>query len=158
MSIEEKVARLLIAQKKTLSIAESCSGGLLSHRLTNIPGSSHFLKLALVVYSNDAKIKFLRIPFQMFKQYGAVSESAARQMAQNVRKFLHTDFGIAITGIAGPAGGTLTKPVGLTFIAVGTKKETVCQKCVFKGHRLSIKSQAATQALKLLFEMVNGQR
>lgn len=153
MSIEEKVARLLIAQKKTLSIAESCSGGLLCHRLTNIPGSSHFLKLGLVVYSNDAKMKFLKIPLQIFKQYGAVSESAARQMAKNVRKLLQTDFGIAITGIAGPGGGTTTKPLGLTFIALSTNKKLICQKFLFKGKRLNIKSQAATQALRMLLNL-----
>lgn len=156
MSIEEKVARLLMAQKKTLSVAESCSGGLLCHRLTNIPGSSRFLKLGLVVYSNDAKIKFLKISYQTFKQHGAVSEPVARQMAQNVRKLLQTDFGIAVTGIAGPGGGSPAKPVGLTFIALSTKKRIVCQKFVFKGNRLNIKSQAVTQAFQLFLKLISS--
>ena len=151
MSIEEKVARLLIARKKTLSVAESCSGGLLCHRLTNIPGSSNFLKLGLVVYSNDAKIKFLKISVPTLKKYGAVSEPIARQMTENVRKLFQTDFGLAITGIAGPGGGSIEKPVGLTFIAVSTNKKTVCQKIFFKGNRLKIKEQAVTQALKMLY-------
>ena len=149
MLMEKKIAQLLIAQKKTLSVAESCSGGLLCHRLTNIPGSSNFLKLGLVVYSNDAKIKFLKISVPTLNKHGAVSEPIARQMAKNVRKIFQTDFGIAITGIAGPSGGNIRKPVGLTFIAVSTKKKTVCQKFFFKGNRLNIKSQAATQALKM---------
>src|SRR3990167_3696143 len=118
MLIEKKIAQLLTAQKKTLSVAESCSGGLLCQRLTNIPGSSCFLKLGLVVYSNDAKIKFLKIFPQTLKKHGAVSQIVARQMAENVRKIFQTDFGIAITGIAGPGGGSVAKPVGLTFIAL----------------------------------------
>ena len=150
MPIEKRVAQLLTAQKKTLSIAESCSGGLLCHRLTNIPGSSHFLKLGLIAYSNDAKIKFLKIPLQILNKHGAVSQPAARQMAKNVRKFLQTDFGVGITGIAGPGGGSAVKPVGLTFIALSTKKKVVCRKFIFKGNRLSIKSQAANQALEIL--------
>ncbi len=154
MLIEKKIARLLIAQKKTLSVAESCSGGLLCHRLTNIPGSSNFLKLGLVVYSNDAKIKFLKISIQTLKKHGAVSQTVARQMAGNVRKIFKTDFGIAITGIAGPGGGSPAKPVGLTFIALSTNKKIVCRKFVFQGNRLSIKSQTVTQSFKMLLKFL----
>lgn len=152
MLIERKIAQLLTAQKKTLSVAESCSGGLLCHRLTNIPGSSHFFKFGLVVYSNASKIKFLKISIPTIKKYGAVSRPVARQMAENVRKIFQTDFGIAITGIAGPDGGSPAKPVGLIFIALSTKKKTVCENFVFKGNRLRIKSQAATQGLKMLLK------
>ena len=154
MSVEKKAARLLIHRKKTLSIAESCTGGGLSHRLTNIAGSSHFFKLGLVVYSNEAKIKFLKVPSPLLIKHGAVSKEVAKHMAQAVRKILQTDFGIAVTGIAGPGGSTRNKPVGLTFIALSTKNETVCEQFIFKGNRLNIKSQAATQALTMLLKIL----
>ena len=154
MRIEGKVAQSLIKAKKTLAIAESCTGGLLASRLTNIPGSSSFLKLALVTYSNEAKIKLLKIPQTTIRKHGAVSTQVAILMAQGARKSLKTDFGIGITGIAGPAGGTKTKPVGLTYITVCTKIETLCLECRFQGTRISIKTQAATQALRLLHEFL----
>ncbi|MCK5179146.1 MAG: CinA family protein [Candidatus Omnitrophica bacterium] len=154
MRIEEKVVQLLINTKKTLAIAESCTGGSLTNRLTNIPGSSNFLKCALVTYSNEAKIKLLKVPETTIRQYGAVSTQVAISMAQQNRKPLKTDFGIGITGIAGPTGGTKAKPVGLTFIAVSTVVETLCLECRFEGSRTSIKTQAATQALRLLHEFL----
>lgn len=154
MRIEEKVARSLIRTKKTLAIAESCTGGLLSNRLTNIPGSSNFLKLAVVAYSNEAKTKLLKVPQETIRKYGAISTQTAISMAQGIRKTLKTDFGIGITGIAGPTGGTKSKPVGLTYIAVCTKVETLCLECRFQGTRTSIKTQATTQALQLLHEFL----
>lgn len=154
MKIEEKIARKLIKSQKTLAIAESCTGGLLSHRLTNIPGSSDFLKLDVVAYSNEAKMKLLKVAPDTLKRHGAVSQEAAIAMAQGVRKILKTDFGIGITGIAGPTGGSKSKPVGLTYIVVNTKLETLCLKCLFEGPRTSIKAQAATQALQLLNEFL----
>lgn len=154
MKAEEKVARSLIRTKKTLAIAESCTGGLLSNRLTNIPGSSNFLKLAVVAYSNEAKTKLLKVPQETIRKYGAISTQTVISMAQGVRKALKTDFGIGITGIAGPTGGTKSKPVGLTYIAVCTKVETLCLECRFQGTRTSIKTQATTQALQLLHEFL----
>lgn len=155
MRIEEKVAEFLIRAKKTLAIAESCTGGLLANRLTNIPGSSHFLKCALVAYSNEAKIKLLKVPEAVLRKYGAVSAQVAISMAQGTRKLLKTDFGVGITGIAGPSGGTKAKPVGLTFIAVATNTETLCLECHFQGTRKSIKKQTTTQALQLLYEFLS---
>ncbi|HLG38522.1 MAG TPA: CinA family protein [Chitinophagaceae bacterium] len=154
MRIEERVAQLLITAKKTLSIAESCTGGYLTNRLTNIPGSSNFLKLTIVAYSNAAKIKLLKVPEADIRKYGAISAPIAIRMAQGAQKCLKTDFGIGITGIAGPAGGTKTKPVGLTYVAVCTSTETLCLECHFKGARTNIKAQAASQALRLLYEFL----
>lgn len=154
MRIEQKVAQSLIARKKTLAIAESCTGGLLSNRLTNIPGSSNFLKFALIAYSNAAKMKLLKVPQNTINKYGAVSTPVAIAMAKGVQRILKTDFGIGITGIAGPTGGTKAKPVGLTYIAVCSGMETLCLECHFKGTRTSIKTQAATQALQLLDEFL----
>lgn len=160
MSLEKTVARLLTARHKTLAIAESCTAGLLTHRLTNIPGSSKFLEAAVVAYSNKAKQRLLKIPARMLRQHGAVSRQTAGAMARSVRKIHKTDFGMGITGIAGPTGATKTKPVGLVYIAVSVPAEgearrwrpaeTLCLQCLFKGNRLHIKQKAATQALRLL--------
>jgi nicotinamide-nucleotide amidase len=154
MRIEEKVAKSLTSAQKSLSIAESCTGGLLSNRLTNMPGSSNFLKLSVVAYSNEAKIKILNVSRKQIAKYGAVSSQVAISMAQGIRKIQKTDFGIGITGIAGPTGATKTKPVGLTFIAISSEVETLCVKCRFPGARISIKNQAATLALQLLDEFL----
>ncbi len=150
MILEKQVAASLIEQKKTLAIAESCSGGLLSHRLTNISGSSNFLMATLVTYSYESKTKLLKVPADLLKKHGAVSSKVASLMAQNVRKMFKTDFGIGITGIAGPTGGTKTKPVGLVFIALSTKSTTKGLECYFKGSRLNVKQQTTTKALQLL--------
>ena len=154
MPIEQEVAQLLLNSKKTLSIAESCTGGLLSHRLTGIPGSSNYLKLALIVYSNDSKVKLLKVPLKTLRRYGTVSSEVAIAMAKNVRAILNADLGISITGIAGPAGATSLKPVGLTYIAMAASKKILCIKYRFQGSRKQIKLQAATQALKLLKEFL----
>ena len=155
MLTEEKVAHQLLQTKKTLSVAESCTGGLLAHRLTNIPGSSAFLKAGIVSYSNDAKIKLLKVKPELIKKNGAVSPEVAMAMAQGAQKMHKTDFGIGITGIAGPDGGTKQKPLGLVYIAVHTREgETLCAKCQFKGTRANIKKQASTQALRFLSEFL----
>jgi len=150
MSIEKRVAAKLIKSGQTLAIAESCTGGLLSNRLTNIPGSSKFLLWAAVAYSNESKTKVLKVPIKTLKRFGAVSTQTAVAMAMGVRKTLHADFGIGITGIAGPSGGTRSNPVGTTYIAVSSSQETLCLDCRFQGTRSRIKSQATTQALRLL--------
>lgn len=155
MSIEKTVARLLMAKHKRLAIAESCTGGLLTHRLTNISGSSKFLEAALVAYSNKAKQKLLNIPSRMLRQHGAVSKHTAAAMARSVRAIHKTDLGIGITGIAGPTGATKTKPVGLVYIALSVPAETLCLQCLFKGNRTHIKRQASTQALRLLKEFLS---
>ena len=154
MRVEERVSKKLIKSEKTLAIAESCTGGQLANRLTNVPGSSNFLKIAIIAYSNEAKIKLLNIPQATISRYGAVSTQTAIAMAKGVRKILKADFAIGITGIAGPTGGTKTKPVGLTFIAISTKAETICLEYCFPGKRISIKSQAATQTFRLLHEFL----
>ncbi|MBI5024314.1 MAG: CinA family protein [Candidatus Omnitrophica bacterium] len=155
MSIEKTVARLLMARHKRLAIAESCTGGLLTHRLTNISGSSKFLEAAVVAYSNKAKQKLLNIPSRMLRQHGAVSKHTAAAMARSVRAIHKTDLGIGITGIAGPGGATKTKPAGLVYIALSVPAETLCLQCRFKGDRINIKQKAVTQALRLLKECLS---
>lgn len=155
MLMEAKIAQLLTAANKTLAIAESCTGGLLANRLTNIPGSSKFLKLAVVAYDTAAKIKVLKVPPSTIQRSGSVSEPVAVLMARGAQNILKTDFGIAITGIAGPSGGSKIKPVGLTYIAVCAGVETLCLECRFQGSRTGIKRQATTQALRLLNEFLS---
>ncbi|MDP2939365.1 MAG: CinA family protein [Candidatus Omnitrophota bacterium] len=154
MKTEQKIAKLLKQKHKTISIAESCTGGLICHKLTNIPGSSRYFKLGIVAYSNQAKINLLNISENLIKTKGAVSKEACLLMAKNIRKIAKTDFGMAITGIAGPTGATATKPVGLVYIALAIAEKSIVKKFNFKGRRLSIKSLAAESALKLLEKML----
>ena len=155
MQLEKKIAQKLIATGKTITIAESCTGGLLTHRLTNIPGSSAFLMASIISYSNTAKSKLLKIPASLIQKEGAVSPSVAGLMARNARKLFNTTLSVAITGIAGPTGGSPQKPVGLVFIAVQSSKRLLVDRNLFKGSRLQIKKQAADRALKLLFKFIN---
>jgi nicotinamide-nucleotide amidase len=151
---EEKVAKRLIQNSSTISTAESCTGGLLAHRLTNIPGSSHYFRFGIVAYSNEAKQNFLDIPVAILQKKGAVSEEVAIGMAQAVRAKGKSHYGIGITGIAGPDGGTKSKPVGLVYVAISTAQETLCVKCQFAGTRSQIKKQSTDQALTLLLEFL----
>ena len=155
MPLETKVAQRLIKSHKTLSIAESCSGGLLAHRLTNIPGSSKFFKLGIIAYSYESKQKLLKIPAIILKKYGAVSSHVVELLAQNVQILSDTDFGIGITGIAGPGGATRRKPIGLVYIAISTQNEIFVKRCLFKGNRTAIKKQTADQALRLLLKQLS---
>ncbi len=150
MQTEQRISKLLNQKHKTISIAESCTGGLLCHRITNIPGSSEYFKLGVIPYANEEKIKVLNIPKKLLETKGAVSPEVAKLMAQNIRRIAKTDFGIGITGIAGPAGKTPQKPLGLVYIAFASARKRTVKKFNFKGSRLSIKTQATEAALKLL--------
>ncbi len=149
-TLEEVIGKLLLKNKKTISIAESCTGGLLTNRITNISGSSKYLKMAIIVYSNESKINQLNIPEEIIKKYGAVSKEVALAMARNVRNISETDIGIGITGIAGPTGATKTKPVGLVYIALSTDKKNICNKFNFIGDRLTIKTKSSDAALEMV--------
>ncbi len=148
--LEAVVSELLKAHRKTLACAESCSGGLLSNRLTDIPGSSDYLIESVVAYSNRSKIRHLRVPAYLIKTRGAVSGPVARKMAEGIRKTSGADYGLAITGIAGPGGGTPMKPVGLVYIALSHSEGTVVRKSLFFGGRDRIKFQSSQRALDLL--------
>lgn len=154
MTLIEKISQHLLHQSKTLAVAESCTGGLLAKKLTDLSGSSGFFKIGVTSYSNESKTQILKVPIKIIDKHGAVSDQTAISMAKGVRKILKTDFGIAITGIAGPTGGTKTKPIGLVFIAVNTQQESLCLKCQFQGTRAQIRDQSANHALKLLLEFL----
>lgn len=130
-TLEGLVAKKLILKKKSISLAESCTGGLLSKRLTDIPGSSKYLKFGIVSYSNESKIKLLNVKKEALKKYGAVSKETAYEMAKGVQKLGNTDIGVSITGIAGPKGGTKLKPVGLVYFGLALKNKTKTQKVLW---------------------------
>ena len=149
-TLEEVVGQLLRSKGATISIAESCTGGLISHRLTNIPGSSDYLERSLVVYSDKAKKEFLNVPASILKRHGAVSQEVAEYMAKGVKRMGKTTFGLAITGIAGPTGGTPEKPVGTVFISLAHGRCLQTQKCSFYGDREQIKFMTSQYALDIL--------
>ncbi|MBN2311687.1 MAG: CinA family protein, partial [Candidatus Hydrogenedentes bacterium] len=146
--IQERLVRL----GQTLATAESCSGGLIAHRLTNLPGSSEYFLGGIVAYSNAVKTALLGVGAALLERHGAVSEPVARQMAEGVRDRLGTDFGVGVTGIAGPGGGTPDKPVGLVYMAVACASGTWAGQHQFSGSREDVKSQAADAALRMLWE------
>ena len=149
-SIEVIVGNLLSTQKQTLAIAESCTGGLVTHRLTNVPGSSAYLVAGVIAYAYEAKVAALGVTWETLNQFGAVSEETARAMARGVRTKFGSTLGLAITGIAGPGGGMPGKPVGLTFIAVADEAGERVERHVWQGSRIQNKEQSAQAALGLL--------
>lgn len=151
---EEKLIKALEAKKLTLSLAESCTGGLLANRLTNIPGSSKVFLLGVIAYANSAKCRLLKIPEKIIQSYGAVSRPTVRLMSESARRLGGSDLGIGITGIAGPGGAAKNKPVGTVFIAVSSSRKTLVKKFFFKGSRLQIKKQAANKAIQMLLREI----
>ena len=149
-TLESVVGEMLLKRKMTLALAESCTGGLLSHRLTNISRSTGYFLMGVIAYSNDAKIKLLGVSFKKIKKYGAVSKQVAVEMANGVKDLSGADIAVSLTGIAGPSGGSAKKPVGLVYIALVSKKIKLVKKCFFIGSREEIKFQASQVALDLL--------
>jgi len=157
-SLEESVAGIFTQKKLTLAVAESCTGGLVANRLTDVPGSSAFFERGAVTYSNQAKIDLLNVSVDIIGKHGAVSEETARAMAEGVRRMAKTDIGLSITGIAGPSGGTKEKPVGTVFIAVADNRQTICRHHSFRWDRRRnklISSEAALVMLKNFLEDEN---
>jgi len=145
--LEQEVAGLLLALKITIAIAESCTGGLICHRLTNISGSSEYLEAGVVSYSNRSKMALLGVPEQIVRDYGAVSEACVRAMALGVKRLADTDMGLSVSGIAGPTGGSADKPVGTVHMALAWKEDVTCWRYLFKGCRREIKEQTSEEAL-----------
>jgi nicotinamide-nucleotide amidase len=154
MKLEKKIGDLLRARKWTLSIAESCTGGLVSDRVTDVSGSSVYYEGGIVSYTRRAKAEHLLIPLPYIEKFGVVSPQVAGRMAQGVRKAFHTTFGLSTTGVAGPTGGTMKTPVGRVFIAVSDGKETRVSKEMFKGTRRTIKKEATERSLQLLYDFL----
>ena len=149
-TLEEVVGDLLRARGYTISTAESCTGGLVAGKITEVPGSSDYFLEGVVSYSNESKIRILGVPEAMIIEHGAVSEPVAKAMAEGVRKLANSTYGIGITGIAGPGGGTEEKPVGLVYIALADDSQTTVRKLIFPGDRQFIRTLAVNSALDLV--------
>lgn len=150
MELAREVGRLLKERKLTIAIAESCTGGLIQKMLTDIPGSSEYFIGGVVAYSNLLKHKLLYVPMQTLITYGAVSYETACEMAWGIKELTGASIGVSTTGIAGPTGGTLDKPVGLVYIGVCTEKGATAYKFLFNGTRQEIREQTAIKALELV--------
>lgn len=148
--LEVVVGKLLVAHQHTLAIAESCTGGLLTHRLTNVPGSSAYIIASVVAYAYEAKVAALGVSWDTLNRFGAVSAETATEMARGARERFGATLGLAITGIAGPGGGTPEKPVGLVYLALNDARQTIIERHVWRGNRLQNKEQSAQAALELL--------
>jgi nicotinamide-nucleotide amidase len=153
-TLEEEIGERLKLRGQSLATAESCSGGLIAHRLTNVPGSSAYFLGGVVAYRNEAKVSLLAVGPQTLATHGAVSEAVAREMAEGARRCFAANFSVACTGIAGPSGGTAEKPVGLVYISTAGPGGTQVSRCTFNGDRMSIKEQTANRALQMLLEAV----
>jgi nicotinamide-nucleotide amidase len=158
-TMEQAVAELLFKSGETIATAESCTGGLIAHRLTNVAGSSRYFLQGFTTYSNESKIRELSIPAGLIGAHGAVSEEVAKALASGVRERAGADIGLSTTGIAGPTGGTETKPVGLVYIGLATEKETRVVKPLLLPYpldRLTFKERTSQAALDILRKYLLG--
>ena len=151
----KKIINNLIRKKITISVAESCTGGMLSNAITSISGSSKVFTLGFVVYSNQSKISVLKISKKILRKYGSVSKQVCLEMAKNLNKISKTNISISITGIAGPSGGTKKKPVGLVFIGIKKGNKIVIKKYLFKNKgRAYIQKIAVDKSLRLILGLL----
>lgn len=148
--LEREVGRLLTAQGLTLAVAESCTGGLLGGRVTAVSGSSIYFAGGVIAYSNEVKVRLLGVDRVVLAAHGAVSAPVARQMATGVRSRIGADLGVAITGVAGPGGGTAAKPVGLVFVALARNGGCVVRRFRFDGARATVRRAAGDAALEMI--------
>ena len=155
MNLNQKLVSLLKRKKFKLAVAESCTGGMLSSAITSVSGSSKVFNLGLVTYSNQAKTSVLKIPKQIIEKNGAVSVQCCLAMVNNLSKISKSKVCISITGIAGPKGGTKSKPIGLIFIGIKVGKKVVVNKCNFKDNgRISIQKQTVKKSINLLLKLI----
>jgi nicotinamide-nucleotide amidase len=146
-----QIVNLLISKKITLSTVESCTGGMLAQIITSVSGVSKVFKFGFVTYSNQSKIKYLKVPLKVIKTYGAVSEQCCRSMVNNLSRISKTKLNIAITGVAGPKGGSRLKPVGLVYIGIKKGSRTIINKYLFKkNNRENIRISSVKKTLELI--------
>lgn len=150
--LEVEAGRLLKSKQLMIACAESCTGGFLTSRLTDVPGSSEYVQGAVVSYTNDVKMSHLGVSQETLKSFGAVSPETACEMSTGVREGLKADIGVGITGIAGPGGGTAEKPVGLVYISIAGPHGVITVKNNFSGTRSEIKGKTTDKALSMLIE------
>jgi PncC family amidohydrolase len=152
LAVEFQVGEYLRRRGLRLAIAESCTGGLIGHRITNVPGSSTYYMGSVTAYAYEAKVRLLGVKWATLEKWGAVSKETVVEMACGVRKALAADLGVAVTGIAGPGGGTPEKPVGTVWIGLSAPGEDEAWLYQWKGDRIQVKEQTAEQALQNLLE------
>ncbi len=154
-SIEERVGKRLTEAGLTLAVAESCTGGLIGHRITDVPGSSTYFLGGVIAYAYEAKERLLGVRHSTLYEYGAVSEQTAGEMARGARRVVGADIGIAVTGIAGPSGGLPVKPVGTTWVAVSTRDREWTERHQWDGNRDENKAASVDAALELLLQVLD---
>ena len=150
-TLPQRIAEKLKEQKRFVGLAESCTGGYISHLITSLSGSSCYFKGGIVAYSNEIKNRILQVDEQIINQYGAVSKEVVEEMAKNVLDILNVDYSIAVSGIAGPDGGSVEKPIGTVWIAIANKNETKAKCFSFGNGREQVIRQAAMAALEMLY-------
>jgi nicotinamide-nucleotide amidase len=155
-TLEEVIVKLLVQRNQTVAVAESCTGGLLANRITNVPGASEVFLAGYVCYANQAKINMLNIDPQLIEKHGAVSEQVARALAEHARACAGSDYALATTGVAGPSGGSPEKPVGTIYITLAASSETIAKKFFFPTDRETFKQIATQAALDLLRRRLIG--
>ena len=151
----EKLYLNCIDKNLTITTAESCTGGMISSAIVHINGSSQIFKSSVIIYSNDMKSKLINVPKDIITKNGAVSEIVVFNMAKNSLEILNADISIAVTGIAGPTGGSVDKPVGLVWIGIGTKEKIITNKYLFNGNRLEIRQKTTHESLKLANNVIS---
>ncbi len=150
--LEVKVGKLLRRRGLRLAVAESCTGGLIGHLITNVPGSSTYYQGSVTAYAYEAKVRLLGVSWDTLERYGAVSKETVLEMARGVRRALAADLGLSVSGIAGPGGGTAEKPVGLVWIGLSSAEVDEAWQFNWPGNRRQVKEQSALQALQLLVD------
>jgi PncC family amidohydrolase len=157
-TLSRQIGNLLRKRGLSLSTAESCTGGLIGHLLTNVPGSSDYYLGGVVAYANDAKMRLLYLPPGLLAQYGAVSRETVLEMARGIRQFLGADLGLSVSGVAGPGGGTVEKPVGTVWVGLASPEGAWARLYHFSGNRQQNKTFSAEAALNLLSDYLHGMR
>ena len=156
MKPEERLGSMLSERGLHIALAESCTGGLIASRITDVSGSSAYFSGGVVAYSNEMKEKLLGVSPESIRAHGAVSSVVAEQMAQGIRRVTSAHIGLSVTGIAGPTGGSSDKPVGLVYIGAASSQGTFVRRYRFDGARLDIKAQTADAALQLAIDLLEG--
>lgn len=151
-SVMQKLSAEMLAKNKTVTTVESCTGGGISSALTAVSGSSGYIEQAFITYSNEAKTRLVGVSAESLAVHGAVSEAVVRQMAEGGRKSANSDFAIAVSGVAGPTGGSEDKPVGTVWIGLATPTETIAERCFFPGDRAAVREQTILRSLELLYK------
>ena len=155
---EDMLGKLLKDKGQTLAVAESCTGGMIGHLITNVPGSSAYFSGGVIAYANEVKVEVLGVSPATLETFGAVSKETVQEMAKGIRALLNADVGISVSGIAGPDGGTKEKPVGTVWIGLGTPNYDLAKDFLFSGDRESIKQQAAMSAMEIVIRFLSEEK